>query len=205
LFVEWNCTFDLGFTVAEIEALGEPPAWPDGELKAVVLSWSLETPQSTTAVSWHIASKRNGQYGRQGAGDLEDQKYVRLAPGVPFTPHTLEWVTLDLGANRNRWGRVRPLDVRGEHSAHAQVIQAAAYFPGWVKGMYRDGESLPSVCLVGYEVDLTHGGFWSGTLKLTGRGSEGSLVLGDGYAHSWYKGYAVPEVVYLNEATRAAP
>ncbi|MEN3270079.1 hypothetical protein [Pseudonocardia sp.] len=76
-------------------------------------------------------------------------KPVRLLPGIEHRPGVRR-VTLDLGAHWVPGRHARPRNLRGRHSAHAEILAAAAHFPRWARSM--DGVSVPFVWLAGYQV-----------------------------------------------------
>jgi len=145
-FRTWNQQYRLGFTEAEIDAIGEPPAWPkDDPLSVVLLHWSLDTVHRTADVSAQIAAaEQEGITTSQPIyfGELN----IRLLPSIPFVPYRLQWEVVHLGAQVGAIGD----RIRGPMSVHAQGIQAAGYFPEWVRAM--DGKTVPYVMLSGYQI-----------------------------------------------------
>lgn len=144
-FRGWNRDYLMGFTEAEIDGVGEPPAWPEDALGAVLLSWSLETVGLTASESWRIA-KDEHEFARLGDYVLLDVDHVRLVDGITFVARQLKWEVINLGA----FIGATPENVRGIHSLHAQGLQAAAYFPDWARGM--NGVTAPFIMLSGYKV-----------------------------------------------------
>jgi len=146
---QWNDNYRLGFTTEALDAVGPPPAWPAGRLQAVVLAWSLGTVHRTAEIAWRIAADQ--QPGSRRWQEVEfRQQSLRLRPDIGFVPFALRWDTVDLGTQHDRHHPIRPVDVRGATSLHAQGLQAAAYFPQWVQTM--DGVTVPYLWLAGYEL-----------------------------------------------------
>jgi len=153
LFQKWNDTYELGFTAEQFQSLGEPPSNPEGPLVTVILAWSLDTPEATADKAWQIVRDAHGD----GHWESPKRLLVSLPEGMPFTPHTLSWQILDLGADQRKidetWFRQA---IRDHHRAHIQVIQAAAYFPDWVKAL--GTPEVPSVYLAGCRTPSRSGG-----------------------------------------------
>jgi hypothetical protein len=120
-----------------------------------------------------------------------DSDHLRLLPEVSHTPG-IRWVALDLGAHWNAKDGVRPCDVRGEDSAHAEILAAAAHFPQWIQNM--DGEKVLFVWLSGYQVTIPGRGVWADLPILYCLGHDRKVYLSADWDNdrSWY--YAVPVV-----------
>jgi len=76
-------------------------------------------------------------------------KPVRLLPGIIHWPGVRR-MTIDLGAHWEPAKHLRPGNLRGPNSAHAEILAAAAHFPKWARAM--DGRSVPYIWLAGYQV-----------------------------------------------------
>lgn len=101
--------------------------------------WTLAAQQQPHAWSWDWYSER-----------WENRpKPVCLADGLTHRPG-IRRVTVDLAAHFEPGRHVRPARLRGENSAHAEVLAAAAHFPRWVRAM--DGSTVPYTWLSGYQV-----------------------------------------------------
>lgn len=139
---------------------------------------------------WQIA--REGQPNWWQWDELKlDADHLRLLDGVTHTPG-IRWVALDLGAHWNAKDGVRPRDVRGENSAHAEILAAAAHFPQWVQAM--DGEKVPYAWLPGYQVTIPGDEAWTDVPILDwDRISRGAYLSADWDVDRDWR-YAVPVV-----------
>ena len=120
-----------------------------------------------------------------------DEHHLRLLSEVEYKPG-IRWVALDLGAHWNAHDGVRPRDVRGENSAHAEVLAATAHFPQWIQAM--DGEKVPYAWLPGYRVSIPGREAWTGVPILGWYGSSRRVSLGADWDGDRYWNYAVPVV-----------
>lgn len=93
------------------------------------------------------------------------------------------WTAVDLGANWDKQEVVRPCDVRGNDSAHAEVLAAAAHFPNWIQAM--DGTNVPYVWLAGYQV-------WTHVPILYWNGSRSEVNLGISLGGNHDRSFGVP-------------
>lgn len=119
-------------------------------------------------------------------------KPVRLLPGIEHRPGVRR-MTLDLGA---RWvpGRhVRVCHYRDEHSAHAEVLAAAAQFPRWVRAM--DGKAVPFTWLPGYQITIAERGTPMHLPCLSWSGFRRTVTLTDSWADFSQIGWASPTCV----------
>lgn len=80
---------------------------------------------------------------------MDRPKPVRLRDGI-IHRRGVRRVTVDLGAHFEPGRYLRPSQVRGADSAHAEVLAAAAHFPRWLRAM--DGETVPYTWISGYQV-----------------------------------------------------
>ncbi|QNA75398.1 hypothetical protein C8250_029045 [Streptomyces sp. So13.3] len=177
-FRSWNRTYRLGFTEADIDAVGEPPAWPEDPLSAVLLHWSLDSPHRTAEYSWRVAAAQQPGSWRLSQ-ILFDSFHLRLLPEIVFTPYQIQWETVHLGAGLY----TAPLKERGPQSLHAQGFQAAGYFPHWARAM--DGEIAPRIWLAGYELSEPYDG--PGNWEDNWNWIEG---------HAWLHGFQIPAECY---------
>jgi hypothetical protein len=190
--MRWNTDYNLGFTSEQFTSLGAAPAWPVDHLVVVVLAWSLDTPERTAQMAWRIAAGRQVPIRRVPSDQLDFEP--RLAKGITFTPHTLRWQIIDLGANCNPeenqpW--FERLCKQSSNLAHAQVLQAAAYFPQWVREM-GSSSSIPCVYLGGYRAATLDGEYAAVPVLVWSRGSYTQLKI---QLHATWRhqpGWAIP-------------
>jgi hypothetical protein len=152
----WNAERNWGFTDADFGAIDLTPASHSGlvvDVIAVYLPGQGKTSgvQRTFEELWDIASSVQPHKWRYRALK-SDPKHLRLLNGIEHTPG-IRRVTLDLGAYWDTTNGIRPVDVCGKDSAHAEILAAAAHFPDWVRAM--DGERVPNVWLPGYQATMT--------------------------------------------------
>lgn len=160
----WNDDREWGFSVAEINAIDLTPRahsdplvvdliavyLPDGELSEE--REHLGGVRRTCHELWRVAADRQPQaWGWDWMREAHPNrpKPVRLLPGIAHRPG-LRRVTVDLGAHWVPGRHIRPRNVRGHDSAHAEILAAAGHFPGWARAM--DGSSVPFIWLSGYQV-----------------------------------------------------
>lgn len=156
---EWNEERGWGFTAADFHAVDLTPHAGDiDELVVDVIAvylpsgpelngvrrtchelWTLAAQQQPHAWSWDWYAEKWEQR----------PKPVALIDGVVHRPG-IRRVTVDLAAHFVPGRHIRPSQVRGPDSAHAEVLAAAAHFPKWVRAM--DGKSIPYVWPSGYQV-----------------------------------------------------
>jgi hypothetical protein len=172
----WNKMRDWGFTDADFDGLDLTPVERSG-LVVDVIAVYLPDEGNTSGIQrtfeelWDIGSSI--QPGKWRYESLKsDKKHLRLLDGIEHTPG-IRRVTLDLGANWDPKDGIRPMDVRGPDSAHAEVLAAAAHFPDWVQAM--DGERVPYVWMPGYQATIPGDGAWR-SVPYLGWGSGGRRV-----------------------------
>jgi hypothetical protein len=156
---QWNEERGWGFTAADFHAVDlSPRAGNLDELVVDVIAvylpeaggldgvrrtchemWTLAAQQQPHAWSWDWYTDKWEQH----------HKPVRLIDGIVHRPG-IRRVTVDLAAHVVPGRHIRPSQVRGPHSAHAEVLAAAAHFPRWVRAM--DGKTVPYAWLCGYQV-----------------------------------------------------
>ena len=151
----WNTERNWGFTDADFDAVDLSPSEHSG-LVVDVIAVYLPDQGKTSGIPrtfeelWDIASSI--QPGKWRYESLKsDKKHLRLLDGIEHTPG-IRRVTIDLGANWDTQDGIRPMDVRGKDSVHAEALAAAAHFPNWVQAM--DGERVPYVWMPGYQVTI---------------------------------------------------
>lgn len=193
----WNEERDWGFSDSDFP--GEIPDFtPSQSLEVLVLAVYLpdegkgrkQVPGYVRTASelWQIA--REGQPNWwQWDGLKLDSDHLRLLPEVTHTP-SIRWVALDLGAHWNAKDGVRPRDVRGENSAHTEILASAAHFPQWIQSM--DGEKVPYVWLPGYQVTIPGSEAWAGLPFLRWDGRRRGVRLSAYWDAYQYWLYAVP-------------
>jgi len=115
----------------------------DGVRRTCHELWSLVARDHPTSYAWDDGKSWT--------------KPVRLLDSIQHRPGVRR-VTLDLAAHWHRLRGMRPANVRGLDSAHAEVLAAAAHFPFWVRAM--DGQEVPYVFLAGYEVTIPEYEAW---------------------------------------------
>lgn len=151
----WNQMRGWGFTDADFDSIDLTPVEHTGlvvDVIAVYLPDQGKTSgiQRTFEELWDIASSI--QPGKWRYESLKsDKKHLRLLDGIEHVPG-IRRVTIDLGANWDPQEGIRPMDVRGPDSVHAEALAAAAHFPDWVQAM--DGERVPYVWMPGYQATI---------------------------------------------------
>ncbi|MGH3624426.1 MAG: hypothetical protein ACRDQ5_22015, partial [Sciscionella sp.] len=160
----WNEDREWGFSNAELDAIDlTPRVHADPlvvDLIAVYLDdvflgedeGTFEGVRRTCDELWSLASERQlFAWSWDERLDIYEHrpKPVRLLPGIVHSPGVRR-VTVDLGAHWVPGRYLRPRNLRGPDSAHAEVLAAAAHFPRWARSM--DGTSVPYIWLSGYQV-----------------------------------------------------
>jgi hypothetical protein len=155
----WNEEREWGFTVAELDAIDLTPRHHSDPLVVDVLAVYLDSTRRLDGVRrtchelWTLAAQ---QQPHAWSWDWEwdewkdEPKPVRLLDGLQHRPGVRR-VTVDLGAHWEPGRHVRPRHLRGEDSAHAEILAAAAHFPDWVRAM--DGRTVPYIWLSGYHLE----------------------------------------------------
>lgn len=157
----WNQMRGWGFTDSDFDSIDLTPVEHSGlvvDVIAVYLPDQGKTSgiQRTFEELWDIASSLQPNNWRYESLK-SDKKHLRLLDGIEHTPG-IRRVTLDLGANWDTTNGIRPMDVRGKDSVHAEALAAAAHFPDWVQAM--DGERVPYVWMPGYQVTIPGNEAW---------------------------------------------
>lgn len=153
-----NAERQWGFTKANFEALGVPPAWPDGYLCAVVLDVSLDTVSRTFEEGWHFT--KSVQPGEWRWPEVKsDEAHLKLLDGIAHQRGLL-WRVVDLAANWDKKDGIAPVTVRSPKSSPSSaVLWAASYFPELVRAM--DGVKVPYWWLAGYQLSVSGSQPWS--------------------------------------------
>lgn len=154
----WNEERHWGFSAADFHSVDLTPRAGSGPLVVDVIAiylpagseldgvrrtchelWTVAAAQQPHAWSWDWYSDR-----------WENRpKPICLADGMAHEPG-IRRVSIDLAAHFEPGRYIRPSRMRGEDSAHAEVLAAAAHFPRWVRAM--DGKTIPYTWLSGYQV-----------------------------------------------------
>lgn len=161
----WNEVREWGFDAAALDSIDLTPRTHSDplivDLIAVYLDGIyrdelgyLDGVRRTCHEMWSVATER--QLYTWSWDWLRDTyqsqpKPVRLLPGIDHRPGVRR-ITLDLGADWTPGRHLRPRNLRGVASAHAEILAAAAHFPRWARSM--NGSSVPYVWLCGYQVTL---------------------------------------------------
>lgn len=134
---------DLVAVYLDDEYLGDDDGTFDGVRRTCHELWEVATERQLHSWSW--------DWLRLVYHDVYPTlpKPVRLLPGIAHHPGVRR-VTVDLGAHWRPGRHVRPRNIRGPDSAHAEILAAAAHFPRWPRAM--DGTSVPFVWLSGYQI-----------------------------------------------------
>jgi hypothetical protein len=161
----WNEEREWGFSAAELDAIDLAPHEHDDPLIVDLIAVYLpNTPRldgvrRTCDELWKLAAEQQPHawsFDWEWDEWKQEPKPVRLLDGLVHEPGVRR-VTVDLGAHWEPGRHIRPRNIRGEDSAHAEVLAAAAHFPDWVRAM--DGRSVPYIWLSGYQLShpgLTH-------------------------------------------------
>jgi hypothetical protein len=164
----WNEEREWGLPVAELQAVDTTPRAHGDPLIVDLIAVYLDSTRRLDGVRrtcdelWKVAADQQPHawsFDWEWDEWRQDPKPVRLLDGIEHRPGVRR-VTVDLGAHwePGRKNYIRPRNIRGTDSAHAELLAAAAHFPDWVRAM--DGKSVPYVWLSGYQLtvpeDSTH-------------------------------------------------
>lgn len=190
---ERNAWRRWGFTEEHFTKLGEPPAWPSGMLRTVVLDVGLDTIEQTLQEAGHCIaeSTRKGRaYNYCRLPEMKfDRAHMRLHGDITHE-RGLRWRIIDLAASWGKKEGIRPEDVRNNRSPHSAVLWAASYFPRWIEAM--DGTNVPYVWIPGYEQDFDEVNLWPGIPHLSCKGPDRVVVLEGGRRSDRRQDSAVP-------------
>ncbi len=188
-----NAKRGWGFTDEDFSCLGEPPAWPDDDLYAVVLEVSLDSIQQTFEEAWLWAAEAQRDYRRHRRWPelSSDERGLRLLVGIEHK-RGLRWRVVDLGANWDKKDGIAPRNVRDpKRSPHSAILWAAALFPAWVRAI--DGVNVPNVWIPGYEASVSDHMPWTEVPRLQVSFGNGEVSLDTHSRGSCFGGLAVPE------------
>lgn len=156
----WNYERGWGIRQKEFDALNLFPRAHHDPLVVDVLAVYLDDRPGLDGVRrtchelWTVASQHQpNSWSFDWYWDqwCSNPKPVRLLDNLVHPPGVRR-VTLDLGAHWEPGRHIKAGSVRGRNSAHAEVLAAAAHFPGWVRAM--DGTRVPHAMLSGYQVTI---------------------------------------------------
>ncbi|OGY55654.1 MAG: hypothetical protein A2912_05610 [Candidatus Buchananbacteria bacterium RIFCSPLOWO2_01_FULL_40_23b] len=152
-----NAERHWGFTEADFEALGPPPAWPDGYLCAVVLDVSLDTVSRTFEEGWYFT--KAVQPGEWRWPEVKsDENHLKLLDGI-IHQRGLHWRVVDFAANWDKKDGIAPTVHTPKTSLSSAILWAASCFPRWIQAM--DGVKVPFVWLPGYQLSISGSQPWS--------------------------------------------
>jgi hypothetical protein len=193
----WNEELDWGFTAEDFDAIDLTPARHDDPLVVDLIAiylpgdeeldgvrrtaeelWAIVAEQQPNAWCWDMPKRSN--------------KPVRLLRRLEHRPG-LRRVTLDLGAHWNSAIGFRPIEVRGPDSAHAEVLAAAALFPGWIRAI--DGLAVPHVVLSGYQIGIPIREAWRHVPCLAWNERYHRINLTDHWADQPQRRFASPVII----------
>lgn len=154
----WNVERSWGLNAADFDMIDVAAHPHDDPLVVDLIAVYLEPfgemdgVQRTCHELWTVAAARQAySWAWDWRQDIYEHqpKPVRLLPGIEHCPGVRR-VTVDLGAHWTPGHHIRPRRLRGQDSAHAEVLAAAAHFPRWIRSM--DGLSVPYVWISGYQM-----------------------------------------------------
>jgi len=173
---------DLIAVYLDAEYRGEDEGEMDGVRRTCHEMWEVATERYLNTWCWDWI--RDAYESRP--------KPVRLLAGLQHRPGVRR-VTVDLGAHWAPGRHIRPRNLRGRDSAHAELLAAAAHFPRWARAM--DGICVPFPWLSGYQVTYPAAGVDERLLAMAWVEYRHTLSLSIAYAdHSWI-GWASPTVL----------
>jgi hypothetical protein len=155
---QWNAERGWGLSAADLDAVDLSPRAESDPLVVDLVAVYLEDDATLNGVRrtchelWTVAAE---QQPHRWCWDWYWDKWknrpkpVRLRAGIVHRPGVRR-VSVDLRAHFEPGRYVRPSQVLGRDSAHAELLAAAALFPRWIRAM--DGKTVPHVWLAGYEV-----------------------------------------------------
>lgn len=196
----WSIERNWGFADSDFPS-EIPDFTPSSPLEVLVLAVYLPSAElgrvkdlpgyvRTASELWQIARDRQPDWWQLDELKL-DADHLRPLDGITHTPG-IRWVALDLGAHWNARDGVRPRDVRATNSAHAEILAAAAHFPGWIQTM--DGSAVPYVWLPGYQLTVSGEGAWALVPVLSWDRHGRGVLLDASWGGNRYWYFAVPVV-----------
>jgi hypothetical protein len=189
----WNEERVWGFTDDEFNAIDLTPVRHSGLVVDVVAVYlpdrdTVSGVQRTFEELWTVAAQRQPNACRWD--ELKsDTEHLRLLDGIEHRPG-IRRVTIDLGANWDPQNGIRPMDVRGKDSVHAEVLAAAAHFPKWIQAM--EDEGSPYVWMPGYQATIPGDEGWPGVPCLYWDSTTRQVELGTTYESAPYYHWACP-------------
>ena len=195
---EWNEERRWGFRADDLGAVDLTPRVEDQplvvDLIAVYLGGNAELNgvRRTCHELWTVAAEQPPHTWSWEShwGKWKDYlKPVRLRNGIVHRPG-IRRVTVDLGAYFEPGRYLRPNRVRGQYSAHAEVLAAAAHFPRWIRAM--DGQTVPYTWVAGYEVMIWERPSSERLPALSWSGLRRTMSLTAAWANHAYSGWAAP-------------
>ncbi|MDQ3887578.1 MAG: hypothetical protein M3308_11365 [Actinomycetota bacterium] len=156
----WNEEREWGFSADHLDSIDLTPANHTDPLIVDLIAVYMDADETMNGVRrtchelWKVAADRQpNAWSWDWYWDRwqNHPKPVRLLDGLVHRPGVRR-VTLDLGAHWQPGRYIRPVNIRGRRSAHAEILAAAAHFPRWARAM--DGRSVPYIWLSGYQVTI---------------------------------------------------
>lgn len=166
----WNKDRGWGFTPAEFEQVSAGPASRrrGGRLSADVLSVSLEGSardpgyvRTFNELAEIAFAPFIGGWCCWDGFERLTTKTLRPAGGTQYSGKLLRWVTIDLGADRNKPPARLSTSVP---RPGLSVLAAAALHPHWLEAM--DGRTVPYVWLAGLDLSLSTAKPWNAKPRL---------------------------------------
>ncbi len=195
---EWNEERRWGFSADDLDSVDFTPRVENKplvvDLIAVYLGGNAELNgvRRTCQELWTVAAEQQPHtWSWDWYGDKwkDHPKPVRLLNGIVHRPG-IRRVTVDLGAYFEPGRYLRPGSVRGQYSAHAEVLAAAAHFPRWIRAM--DGQTVPYTWLSGYEVMIWERPRFERLPALSWSGLRRTMSLTAAWADHAHSGWAAP-------------
>lgn len=202
----WNEELEWGFGEEELAALDPIPRPQTGLVVDVVVPYlrqlylgegveGLDGVRHTCHALWLLAAQQQPNswcWDRSWDIWVNRPKPVRLLDGIVHLPG-IRRVRLDLGAHWQPGRHVRPAQLRGPDSAHAEVLAAAAHFPRWIRAM--DGKHVPHTWLSGYQVTVPEYDVDNRLPSMAWTGYRQTISLTVGWADRAHSGFASPVCV----------
>jgi hypothetical protein len=195
---EWNEERGWGFSADDLDSVDLTPRAVDKplvvDLIAVYLGGNAELNgvRRTCHELWTVAAEQQPHTWSWESDWSEWKDYlkpVRLLNGIVHRPG-IRRVTVDLGAYFEPGRYLRPSSVRGQCSAHAEVLAAAAHFPRWIRAM--DGENVPYTWISGYAVMFANRPRFDRLPALSWSALRRTMSLTAAWAEHSFSGWAAP-------------
>ncbi len=203
----WNDDLEWGFGEEEFAALDPTPRSHPGRLVVdVVVPYldylylgadeeGLDGVRHTCHELWLLAAQQQPNWwcwDRSWDIWVRRPKPVRLLAGIVHRPG-IRRVTVDLAAHWKPGRHLRPAQLRGPDSAHAEVLAAAAHFPRWVRAM--DGRYVPHTWVSGYQITVPEYSVHKRLPALTWTSYRQTISLAVNWADRAHSGFASPVCV----------